>query len=180
MEPLATPPPAAPPPMGAPIPPNPTGTGYPKVDLGNRFIAALIDSVIAGVLSGVLSIGGIRGYGFGLIVGAAYILVRDGLAFDFADGRSIGKKVMKLRPVRLDGGAMDIETSIRRNWTLAAGLVIGGLAYLIMGWTAFFAGPLIGLGGLLAAAEAFFVYNDKDGRRFGDKFANTQVIDAGA
>ena len=108
------------------------------------------------------------------------MLLRDGLAYDFMDGRSIGKKVMKLRPVRLDGRPMDIETSIRRNWPLALGNVVGGVIYLIFGWAGVFATPLIMIASLVGLVEAILVLTDKDGRRFGDKFANTQVIDAGA
>jgi uncharacterized RDD family membrane protein YckC len=54
-------------------------------------------------------------------VGIAYALLRDGLTYDFMDGRSIGKKLMKLRPVRHDGSPMDMATSARRNWPLAFG-----------------------------------------------------------
>jgi uncharacterized RDD family membrane protein YckC len=157
-----------------------TGTGYAKADLGKRFVALLIDSVLAGVVYSLLGMGGIRGAGLGMLIGGAYILVRDGLALDFMDGRSIGKKVMKLRPVRLDGGAMDIEASVRRNWPLALSNVLGGAIYLIFGWAGVFATPIIALAGLFGLVEAILVLTDKDGRRFGDKFGNTQVIDAGA
>lgn len=64
----------------------------------------------------------------GSLLGFAYILTRDGFSFEFMDGRSLGKKLMKLRPVRDDGGVMDITTSIKRNWTLA----LGSLGYLVV------------------------------------------------
>ncbi len=123
--------PPAPPPMAPPVP-NPTpytapepGGAYPKADPVKRFVAVFIDSCIAGipafVFSAIFAFMGLRGVGLGLflMIGGAYMLVRDGLAYDFADGRSVGKKIMKLRPVRLDGGAMDMDASIRRNWSLA-------------------------------------------------------------
>ena len=157
------------------------GTAYAKADLGKRFVAALIDGIVAMVIAWILSMGGIHMYGLGLLAAGAYYLVRDGLAFDFMDGRSIGKKVMKLRPIRLDGGAMDLETSIRRNWPLALGNLVIGLSYLIGGWGGFLFLTWLGfLAGLFALVEAVLVLTDADGRRYGDKFAGTQVIDAGA
>jgi uncharacterized RDD family membrane protein YckC len=87
-----------------------------KADLVKRFIAALIDNVLVALVGAIPIVGG--------IVGAAYILLKDGLDFEFMDKRSLGKKLMKLRPVRLDGGSMDITTSIQRNWPLAIGSVL--------------------------------------------------------
>ena len=193
MEPVSTPPPAGPPPMADPspfTPPPAAGTAYAKADLGKRFLAYLIDGLVAylpGLIASVLfAFGGFRGagLGLGLIAGGAYILLRDGLAYDFADGRSIGKKVMKLRPVRLDGGAMTMEASIRRNWPLGAFYVLYGLGALFGGLGMFGLAGLFGIVGwiasLLSIAEAVLVLIDKDGRRIGDKVAETQVIDAGA
>ena len=177
METIPNPPPASPPPRLDPYaPPSMPGTAYAKADLGKRFVAVLIDSIIAWVPYAVFGMFGIRGGGLGMLVGAAYILLRDGLAFDFADGRSIGKKLMKLRPLRLDGGPMTMEVSARRNWTLAAGNAFMGAAYLILGWGALFATPIAMLGGLLGLAEAILVLVDNNGRRIGDKTGNTQVI----
>jgi uncharacterized RDD family membrane protein YckC len=84
------PPPSVPPPV---VPPA-------KADLTKRFLASLIDGLLAGGVSMIPIIGG--------IIGATYILVRDGLELEFMDRRSIGKKLLKLRPVRLDGQPMDV------------------------------------------------------------------------
>jgi uncharacterized RDD family membrane protein YckC len=167
-------------------PPASTGaavgtTPYAKADLGKRFGALLIDGLLAGVVAWILGMGGIRLYGLGLLLAAAYYLVRDGLEYDFMDRRSIGKKLLKLRPVRLDGGAMDLETSVRRNWPLALGTGVYGLSFLVGGWGGFFLlNALAGLAGLLTLVEAVLVLTDKDGRRLGDKQANTQVINSEA
>jgi uncharacterized RDD family membrane protein YckC len=56
---------------------------------GDRFIAALIDGIIAGVCNIVPFIG--------WLVGIAYMLTRD--ALPFLNGQSLGKKVMKIRAV---------------------------------------------------------------------------------
>ena len=149
-----------------------------KADLGKRFVAVLLDGLIAGIGAAVFMVGGFRLYGIGLLLGAAYILVRDGLDLDFMDNRSIGKKIMKLRPQRLDGQPMDIETSVRRNWTLALGTAISGLSYLIGGLGGFFVlSALAGLAGLLGLAEAILVLTDNEGRRIGDKMAETKVVE---
>lgn len=93
------------------------------------------------------------------------------------DGRSIGKKLMKLRPVRDDGGKMDLETSIRRNWTLALGMLGTVVVYA----------PFLGIialtllltlvGAILGLMEIYFVLTSPDGRRYGDRFAGTRVVE---
>jgi uncharacterized RDD family membrane protein YckC len=151
-------------PQGA-MPPPPAAA---KADLTKRFIAALIDGLLAGGVSMVPVIGG--------IVGAAYILLRDGLTIDFMDRRSIGKKLLKLRPVRADGQPMDPETSIKRNITLCIGAV-GAIFWIIpiLGWII---AILLGLVGLVVAViEMVLVLTDAQGMRMGDKLAGTKVIE---
>ena len=138
-----------------------------KADLGKRIVAAIIDAVLAFVVGLIPFIGG--------LVGAAYWLVRDGLELDFMDGRSIGKKVMKLRPVTLDGTPMDIMASVKRNWMFA----LGGVAQLLI-WTIvgiILAIPLIFVAFLFFILEFILVLTDSEGRRIGDKIANTMVIE---
>mgnify|MGYP002783914501 CR=1 FL=1 len=133
-----------------------------KADLVKRFIAALIDSVLASVVALIPVVGG--------IVGAAYILVKDGLELEFMDRRSIGKKLMKLRPVRLDGSSMDITTSLQRNWPLAIGSILSIIP--VLGWiAALIVAPII------AIIELVLVFTDSEGRRLGDKLAGTKVIE---
>lgn len=133
-----------------------------KADLGKRFIAALIDGVLASVVVFVPVIGA--------LIGAAYMLVRDGLEFDFMKNRSIGKHVMKLRPVRLDGGPVDITTSIKRNIPFAIGPAI--MIIPIIGWII---GPIVAMA--IGVIEIVLVLTDSEGRRLGDKFADTKVIE---
>ena len=165
----------------APVETGATSPG--KADLGKRFVAILIDGVIANVLAFVLGIGGLGIlYGIGLLIAAGYILLRDGLALDFMNGRSIGKKVMKLQLIRLDGGTMDINTSIRRNWPLVLGFLIfglmnltGGMNMLLVAGALFFIGWIVSLLGIV---EAILVLTDAEGRRIGDKFAGTMVVES--
>ena len=132
-----------------------------------RFLAFLIDNVIAAVLSGVPLVGG--------LLSAGYLLARDGLRLEFMNQRSVGKHVMGLRVERTDGQPMDLETSVQRNWMWGLGPVAAAAATV----------PLFG--GLLAVAVAFFalgvglyeayrVLDRADGRRWGDELAQTQVV----
>lgn len=139
-----------------------------KADLGKRVVAFLIDCVLAG-LAGVLV--GMLVPSLGGVAGAAYFLVRDGLELKYMDRRSFGKHVMNLQCVRHDGMAMDLETSMRRNWMLA----LSGLATL----TIF--GPfrwLLSLAGtVFLIYEVYRVLTRSDGRRWGDDMAGTQVVE---
>ena len=121
--PTPTPPPS-PSPNPIPVSSGPVGG---KPDTVARFLAFLIDAVAVAAVGLVPVIGG--------LVGIAYVLTRDGLAFDFMDGRSIGKKLMKLRPVRLDGQPMDLNTSVMRNWPLSLGSLAQVLIFIpVIGW----------------------------------------------
>ncbi len=159
-------------PASAPTPPPPSPTPTPAApggppDLMTRFLAFFIDAVIVAVVGLVPVVGG--------LVGILYILTRDGLAYDFMDGRSIGKKVMKLRPVRLDGLPMDVRTSVRRNWPLAFGSLTQALLFVpVIGWILI---PFVGLAGvILVVIEVIRVVTRPDGRRWGDELAGTRVI----
>ncbi len=144
------------------------GGGLVKADLAKRFIAVLIDGVLASILNFIPLVGS--------IAGAAYMLLRDGLELDFMDGRSIGKKVMKLRPVTSDGSKMTIEKSIKRNWMFALGAFNGILLFIpILGWLLILILSIASL--LIGLVEVFKVLTDAEGRRFGDTMAATKVIE---
>lgn len=146
-------------------------SGAGKADLSKRFIAAVIDCVIGFVIGMIPFIGG--------LIGAAYWLVRDGLEVEFMDRRSIGKKVMKLRPVRLDGRPMDIATSVRRNWMFAIGGIVQLLMFIpILGWLLMIPVALVALA--LGLLELYKVLTDPQGRRLGDSMAGTRVIEVDA
>lgn len=139
-----------------------------KADTGKRIVAAVIDCIVAAILNSVPTIGG--------LVSAAYWLLRDGLDISFMDRRSIGKKVMKLRPIRLDGRPMDIETSARRNWMFALGGVVWFLKYIfILGWLLI--GPVLLAALALGVYELYRVLTDPEGRRLGDAMAGTKVVE---
>ncbi len=139
-----------------------------KADSGKRLVAGFIDLVLCLLVLPVPLAGG--------LVAIAYLLVRDGLEFDFMDRRSIGKKLMKLRPTRLDTRPMDIATSFRRNVLLAVaplGLLLMHIPVLgwLLGLLIFLCGALIGL------IEVLRIFSDPAGRRLGDDMAGTKVLE---
>jgi uncharacterized RDD family membrane protein YckC len=136
-------------------------------DRSTRFLALLIDGLVAAALSVVPLVGG--------VAGVAYYVVRDGLRLEFMNGRSIGKHVMGIDVVRLDGRAMDVETSVRRNWMWGIGALTGPLVYIpILGWMLIPLVALIGVG--IGLYEAYRVLGDPEGRRWGDQMAGTLVV----
>ncbi len=171
MEPNEDPTTATPDPSESPTP-EPDAAAAGKPDAGKRFLAMLIDGIIAGVLSYVV---GFISSILGGIVAALYYVVRDGLDVDFMKQRSLGKKVMKLDVVRLDGKPMDLETSVKRNWMFGFGAISSILLYIpILGWILILVGGLIAL--CIGLYECYKVLTDKEGRRWGDELAGTKVI----
>ena len=138
-----------------------------RPDLGKRAVAAIIDAVVATVVGLVPFAGG--------IAATAYWLVRDGMDLDFMDHRSIGKKVMKLRPVTLDGQPLGLVTSAKRNWMFALGGLTQFFAMTIIGIV--LAIPLAVVAFVIGIVEVVLVLTDAEGRRMGDKMAGTRVIE---
>ncbi len=139
---------------------------YPKADIFRRFIAFLIDGIIASILIYVPILGG--------IVSTVYTLTKDVIVYEITKNpdfknRSIGKKIMGLEVASLDGKDLNWEISIKRNLTLAIGSVCSIVP--IIGW-------IIGaiLGFIISIIEIVLVFSDNKGRRLGDKLANTQVV----
>ncbi len=166
----------APPPPPVDVPPPPPAEAAPspapqpagKADLGKRFVAALIDGIIAFIVGLIPFIG--------WLIGAAYMLLRDGLEIDFMNRRSLGKKLFKLRPVRLDGRPMDLGTSAKRNFVFAIGPI--GEFFLIIPVVGWAIAILLGLAALvLVIIEIILVATDAEGRRLGDKVAGTKVVE---
>jgi len=142
-----------------------------KASLGKRALAVLIDGIIATVLTMLPYLGG--------LLAAAYLISRDGLKFDFMNRRSLGKHVMGLQPVRLDGNPMDLETSFWRNWMFGLGGITVFFEWIpLLGMFIAFVVGIVGL--VIGLYEIFRVLTDSEGRRWGDTLARTQVIEVDA
>lgn len=122
-----------------------------------RTAAKLIDFILIAAVIEIIP-------GAGYYAGIAYLLLGDG----FFDGRSLGKKLIKLRVVSVKTNAScTFRESILRNSTLAAGYVIFWLVPWI-GWILFF---------LVSALEFTLILGSRDGMRLGDEIAGTVVIE---
>jgi len=99
----------------------------------------------------------------GFYAGLAYILLGDG----FFDGRSIGKKLIRIKVVSVKTNApCSFRDSILRNSSLAAGYIFWLIPWI--GWMVLF---------LVSVFEFILMLGSKDGMRLGDEIARTVVIE---
>ncbi|MBI5755564.1 MAG: RDD family protein [Nitrospirae bacterium] len=134
-----------------------TAPEYRKANILNRFVARFIDLIIAAALSKLL-------HPVGFFAGLTYLLIADG----FFDGRSLGKKIIKLRTIKADGELCTYRDSILRNLTIAAGYLFFFIPYI--GW-------LFTL--ILYAVEGLVIVGNEKGLRIGDELAKTFIIENG-
>ncbi len=99
---------------------------YELADVGTRFIALLIDSIILGVITGILVGGGREpGAGLSFIINLAYywyFLTRQ-------NGQTLGKQMMKIRVVKVDGTPISDADAVIRY----IGYIINS-AVAMIGW----------------------------------------------
>jgi len=132
---------------------------YPKADLTLRGLARLADFTIA---FGVAT----TAPGFGPLLAAFYLLLADGLM----QGQSPGKRIFGIKVVVPSTRApIGFQESAIRNAAFAAATLCWALPLL---WPVFF---LVGVPAVVY--EAWRVYDEPQGRRLGDKLADTQVVD---
>jgi hypothetical protein len=102
----------------------------------------------------------------GYFAGLAYLLLGDGLF----DGRSIGKKLLKIKVVLVEGPESfrrcSFKDSILRNSTFAVGLLL--LIVPWIGWIFLVA---------ISMLEFILILGSKDGMRLGDEIAKTIVLE---
>ncbi len=99
----------------------------------------------------------------GFLAGAAYLLIGDGLF----DGRSLGKKIMRLHVVSVkDGSPAGFRESMIRNAPFTVALFLINIP--LIGWIF----PV-----LLLAFEFLLMLGNNDGMRLGDDLAATKVVE---
>ena len=127
-----------------------------RADLTTRAIAGLVDLLIIIGLARLPDI-------IGFLSAAGYILIRDGLF----DRRSIGKKLIGLRVLSLEGPAPSTpyRYSIIRNIPFVTAYFLSFIPYA--GWV---------LGPIALGVEGLTAIGDKAGMRIGDMLARTQVV----
>ena len=133
---------------------------YPKADLTLRGLARLADFTIAfGVATSAP--------GVGPLVAAVYLLVADGLLH----GQSPGKKIFGVKAVvPATRAPVGFQESWQRNAPFAVVAAFWALPHL---WLVF---VVVGIPVLVF--ETWRVIDEPLGRRFGDRLAETQVVDA--
>ncbi len=99
----------------------------------------------------------------GFFAGLTYLLLGDG----FLDGRSIGKKLLRIRVVSVETySPCTFKDSILRNSTFAVGYVL--LVVPLIGWIFIL---------IISIVEFILLLGSKDGMRLGDEIAKTAVIE---
>ncbi len=99
----------------------------------------------------------------GFFAGLAYLLLGDG----FFDGRSIGKKLIRIRVVSsVTNTPCTFRESILRNSTFAAGYILWIVPWI--GWVFFLC---------VAAIEFVLALGSEDSTRLGDELAKTTVLE---
>lgn len=150
-----------------------------KADLGRRVVAGLIDGLIGAVLSAAIPF-----WGIGHLLGGAYILTKDAIMLELLKdpawkGRSVGKRVMRLKVVGPKGSDIDIGLSAKRNWPLALGHLLSFIVVLMpIGTIPWSTWSLIGsVSSVIGIIEIVLMLTDAQGRRLGDRLADTRVIE---
>ena len=120
--------------------------------------------------------------GIGSLIGGAYILLKDAIIFELSKdsawkNRSIGKKIMNLEVVGPGGQDMDIRLSAMRNWPLAIGQLVSFIISLVSyPWLALSSWSLLAaVTTVIGIIEIVLVITDPEGRRLGDRLADTRV-----
>lgn len=132
---MTTEPPESPEPQPAPM-------TSANADLGTRFLARLIDSILLGVAFAILAAPfGVGALGFGFDFGFSFFfygLLTAAVAIAYfalmesSSGQTVGKMILKLRTEGPNGEKPTLEQAIKRNAFYALGVipVLGGLAQL--------------------------------------------------
>ena len=99
----------------------------------------------------------------GFFAGLTYLLLGDG----FFEGRSIGKKLLRIRVVSADTySPCTFKDSILRNSTFAIGYVLWIVP--LIGWIFIL---------IISVVEFILLLGSKDGMRLGDEIARTSVFE---
>ena len=149
-----------------------------------RYAAGLLDATLALLLAlapatAPVGAGKARLFGLGLLLGAAYLLLRDGLPYAEWGPRSLGKRWLGIRPYGLGGRPLTWAASARRNATIAGAVVVWAALYLAGGYRGIPFGEFALYAALAVVAfEALLIAVDPAGRRLGDRIGRTRVIEA--
>ena len=154
-----------------------------KADTGKRIIAAIVDALIAFIVVVIImaTLGWIPGIGglfrfLASLLAVAYMGFRDAIPISDLDGASPGKKILGLKAVNADGSNCDYEASFKRNLPFVIPGVLSLFSIIpLLGWLIAILGAFVAL--VIYAVELYKVITDPLGKRIGDMFADTLVIE---
>ncbi len=127
-----------------------------KASILLRVIAKLVDFIFIAVAIKTVS-------QVGYFAGLVYLLISDGLF----DGRSLGKKIIRLRVISPETGTQaTFRDSMVRNITVAFSLLLYKIP--LLGWAFML---------LVLVLEFLLMLGNEAGLRLGDNLANTKVIE---
>ncbi len=134
------------------MPPMQQAPAMAYVGVGRRFLALLIDGIIIGAIVGIVEALLIRvspalAGTLGSLIGIVYLF-----GLEATQGATLGKRLLGLRVVRMDGSPIGWSESIIRNLLR---IVDGLFGYLV---------------------GAIIIWNSPLKQRLGDKLANTVVV----
>lgn len=137
---------------------------YGPANSSARILAALVDLALGGMILVILEV--FRLPGLGGIIAAVYLIFRDSIP---ATGyQSYGKKLLKIKVIQNDEMKLSFVNGLKRNFIFLPNL------FGALGLNFFYVGGGITL--LLILLELYQVFTDDNNQRFGDKFADTEVI----
>ncbi len=147
-------------PFGRGSPQRPGGSRFPRCEPLPRGLARAIDLALAFL---PMLLGG----GTGVVVGALFLLLSDGLF----EGQSPGKKLLGVKVVSArDYTPGGMRESALRNWPFAGAPLLSFVPCIGL--------PLaLGTFAALAGLETIRMLQDELGLRKGDQLAETQVVD---
>jgi uncharacterized RDD family membrane protein YckC len=90
------------------------GASGPRASIGVRFVAALIDGILVGIVALIAQalVGRSAGYALGVLVGIGYFAYFEGQPA----GQTIGKKAMNIRVIDFaTGGSLDSSKALVRS-----------------------------------------------------------------
>ena len=119
-------------------------------------------------------------FGAGLLVGTAYLLLRDAIPYAEWGARSLAKRWLGVRPYDIDGGEVDWKTSARRNATVAAAFGIPAVTYVVGGHRGLPFGQTLLYVAVRSRRRRGAGAVDREGARLGDRWAGTRVTEARA
>jgi uncharacterized RDD family membrane protein YckC len=162
-----TPPPYVP--QGAPAPQwQGTAPTTQYASIGVRFVAVLLDGLIVGIPMLIIeAVLGLYGSPVAALLSAIAYFLYEGLLLAYQNGQTIGKKVMSVRVVSVDGQALTMNKTFTRSGVKAVLSVLGSIKP-----------PITTVLGILSLLDYLWPFWDANKQTWHDKAAGTYVVKA--